>query len=188
MFIELVMPFNHLMWKLKLQYFGHLMQRADLFENTLMLGKIEGRRRRGQQKMKWLDGITDPTMDDFGWTLGVGVGQGGLVCKGVAKSRTWLSDWTELNWSCYETRSLFGALSTLVPARVEWDLSEKSLDALTDLDFGSFPFFSAIVMNGILSLIKNLVNSESFTSSFPIKHFFNQDFAILHLGRTLLLL
>ena len=66
MFIELVMPFNHLMWKLKLQYFGHLMQRADLFENTLMLGKIEGRRRRGQQKMKWLDGITDPTMDDFG--------------------------------------------------------------------------------------------------------------------------
>ena len=48
-----------LMLKLKLQYFGHLMQRADLFENTLMLGKIEGRRRRGQQKMKWLDGITN---------------------------------------------------------------------------------------------------------------------------------
>ena len=48
-----------LMLKLKLQYFGHLMQRADSFENTLMLGKIEGRRRRGQQRMRWLDGITD---------------------------------------------------------------------------------------------------------------------------------
>ena len=47
------------MLKLKLQYFGHLMQRADLFEKTLMLGKIEGRRRRGQQRMRWLDGITD---------------------------------------------------------------------------------------------------------------------------------
>ena len=47
------------MWKLKLQYFGHLMQRADSFEKTLMLGKIEGRRRRGQQRMRWLDGITN---------------------------------------------------------------------------------------------------------------------------------
>ena len=54
------------MLKLKLQYFGHLMQRADSFEKTLMLGKIEGRRRRGQQRMRWLDGITD--------TMGMGVG------------------------------------------------------------------------------------------------------------------
>ena len=50
---------ERLMLKLKLQYFGHLMQRADSFEKTLMLGKIEGRRRRGQQRMRWLDGITD---------------------------------------------------------------------------------------------------------------------------------
>ena len=55
-----------LILKLKLQYFGHLMRRTDPLEKTLMLGKAEGRRRRGQQKMKWLDGITDPTMDDFG--------------------------------------------------------------------------------------------------------------------------
>ena len=70
-----------LMLKLKLHYFGHLMRRADSLEKTLMLGKIEGRRRRGRQRMKWLDGITD--MGDghrFGWTLGVGDGQGGLVC------------------------------------------------------------------------------------------------------------
>ena len=67
-----------LMLKLKLQYFGHLMQRADSLEKTLMLGKIEGRRRRGQQRMRWLDGITD-SMD---MCLGVGNGQGGLACCG----------------------------------------------------------------------------------------------------------
>ena len=70
------------MLKLKLQYFGHLMQRADSFEKTLMLGKIEGKRRRGQQRMIWLDGITDTMNMGFGWTPGVGDGQGGLACCG----------------------------------------------------------------------------------------------------------
>ena len=64
---------------LKLQYFGHLMQRADSLEKNLMMGKTEGRRRRGRQRMSWLDGITD-SMDVGGWTLGVCDGQGGLVC------------------------------------------------------------------------------------------------------------
>ena len=68
-----------MMLKLTLQYFGHLMRRADSFEKTLMLGKIEGRRRRGRQRIRWLDGITD-SMDMVGWTLGVGDGQGGLAC------------------------------------------------------------------------------------------------------------
>ena len=90
-----------LMLKLKLQYFGHLMQRADSFEKTLMLGKIEGWRKRGTTENEiivwhhWLNG------PEFGWTPGVGDGLGGLVVAvhGVAKSWTWLSDWTGLNWT-----------------------------------------------------------------------------------------
>ena len=68
-----------LMLKLKLQYFGHLMQRVDSLEMTLMLGGIGGRRKRGQQRMRWLDGITDST-DASLRTPGVGDGQGGLAC------------------------------------------------------------------------------------------------------------
>ena len=68
------------MLKLKLQYFGHLMQTADSFEKTLMLGKIEGRKRRGRQRMGWLDGIADANGHEFEQALGVSDGQGGLAC------------------------------------------------------------------------------------------------------------
>ena len=112
---------ERLMLTLKLQYFDHLMRRADSFEKTLMLGKIEGRSRRGRQRMRWLDGITDSVIwvwmnsGSWWWT-----GRPGVLRFMRLQSRTPLSDWTELILSWVMLGKLLSLSFALVSLSVMW--------------------------------------------------------------------
>ena len=142
-----------MMLKLKLQYFGHFMWRVDSLEKTLMLGGIEGRRRRGRQRMRWLDDITDPmdmslselrelVMDREAWRAAI---------HGVTKSWTRLSDWTELNWKVIihlHFERLMGVGSDRIPP---WLFRLQSFKEVAPL---SFYFYASLFLKSLLNVLQ----------------------------------
>ena len=134
--ISLGISLEGMMLKLKLQYFGHCMQRVDSLEKTLMLGGIGGNRRRGRQRMRWLDGITDSLDMNVSEVRELVLNKVWVAAiHGVAKSQTWLSDWTKLNF-CVK-------------------LSQKSLSSLLSLPvFCAWGYFLCANLISILVLKK----------------------------------
>ena len=146
------------MMKLELQYFGHLMQRADSFEKTLMLGKIEGGRRRGWQRMRWLDDNTDSVSISLShlWELVMDRQSWSAVVHGVTKNRTQLSNWTELKftevWFVYKMWSILEKFPCALEKKVysstfEWNVLKISMRSISsNVSFKTFISLFSLLM------------------------------------------